>query len=327
MLRRGIETTDATGRQREGFKRAFSFYEREHSELTRAIELGHQAIARGEGDPAQTRASIATLQSQLHDLENGWERSTLRQRMAARTTSSTRAEARTLSSSRTAPSRSAGTATSSTTLTGYAARFNSLSQDLGGFVERIMPGAFAETLRAHTDILGLYHHRYEDVLARTSAFTLEIAENLVGLKFSMQLADDDSLGRNITSRVRRRDIHGMSFGFWPGQERWLFAQGPDGIDIRELVTIDRLFEISVTAVPAYLSTSVHVVEPSGRSEPSRSAGRKHTWSRDQEFPDRDAYTSESQFNDAVESWEYACWLDGYRETELRRIEKLLGIQH
>ena len=40
-------------------------------------------------------------------------------------------------------------------LTGYAAVFNSFSQDLGGFVEIIRPGAFRDALAGGADVRGL----------------------------------------------------------------------------------------------------------------------------------------------------------------------------
>jgi phage head maturation protease len=51
-------------------------------------------------------------------------------------------------------------------LVGYAAVFDSLSHDLGGFRERIKRGAFADSIRRR-DILALYSHSYDSPLART----------------------------------------------------------------------------------------------------------------------------------------------------------------
>ena len=59
-------------------------------------------------------------------------------------------------------------ATGSRTLKGYAVRFNSRSVDLGGFVEQLMPGCFAESLAAGDEIRALLDHDHTKILARRS---------------------------------------------------------------------------------------------------------------------------------------------------------------
>lgn len=58
-------------------------------------------------------------------------------------------------------------------IVGYAAKFNSVSRDLGGFVEKIKPGAFNASI-ASGDIRALWNHENRYVLGRTSSGTLKM---------------------------------------------------------------------------------------------------------------------------------------------------------
>src|SRR5688572_8331853 len=62
------------------------------------------------------------------------------------------------------------------TFSGYAAVFDSLSDDLGGFREIIRPGAFGESLRARRDIKMFHNHNSDIVLASKKAGTLKLIE-------------------------------------------------------------------------------------------------------------------------------------------------------
>jgi HK97 family phage prohead protease len=139
-------------------------------------------------------------------------------------------------------------------LEGYAALYNSLSQDLGGFVERISPGAFDQSLRDNPDVFSLFNHNWDQVLGRTTAGTLDLTTDEKGLRFSVSLPDTD-YGNNLAVSVGRGDITGCSFGFMvpPGGDSWTTQQ--DGRALRSLNTIE-LHEITVTPVPAYPETSV-----------------------------------------------------------------------
>ena len=139
-------------------------------------------------------------------------------------------------------------------LVGYAAVFNSLSQDLGGFKERIVPGAFKTTVTSGIDVRALVDHDSAKLLGRTSNGTLRIAEDNIGLRVEIDLPDGVSYADDIRQLVKRGDIRGMSFGFRVRQGGQRFVE-EGGIKIRELTDID-CRECSVVGQPAYQATSL-----------------------------------------------------------------------
>lgn len=138
-------------------------------------------------------------------------------------------------------------------LAGYAAVYNSYSQDLGGFVERILPGAFKRTLTAPDHIRALLEHDQQRLLGRVGSRTLSLQEDTKGLYFELSLPDT-TYARDLGVLVERGDISGCSFGFRvpEGGDHWDMRSGKL---TRDLVAID-LQEITITANPAYLDTTV-----------------------------------------------------------------------
>lgn len=136
-------------------------------------------------------------------------------------------------------------------LEGYAALFNSMSADLGGFTEVIRPGAFTRALADKPDVLALFDHDTRHVLGRTGAGTLHLEEDNKGLRFAIDVAAT-STGKDLLVSVGRGDIRGASFAFVAKEDRW--TQGNAGM-IRELLDVD-LLDVTVTANPAYPETTV-----------------------------------------------------------------------
>src|SRR4051812_22717786 len=89
-------------------------------------------------------------------------------------------------------------------LVGYAAVFNSLSSDLGGFKERIKPGAFRTSVTGSADIRALVDHDASKLLGRTSSGTLRVAEDEHGLRVEIDLPDT-SYAKDVRTMVQRRD--------------------------------------------------------------------------------------------------------------------------
>ena len=136
-------------------------------------------------------------------------------------------------------------------LEGYAALFNSRSENLGGFTETIQPGAFRKTLDSRNNVFLLYNHDTSAVLASRRAGTLTLAEDERGLKISASIAPT-STGRDVAVLVKRGDLSGFSFGFsMParGGDSW----NSEGTE-RVLKSV-RLHEVSLTPMPAYTATN------------------------------------------------------------------------
>ena len=138
-------------------------------------------------------------------------------------------------------------------LAGYAAINNSQSQDLGGFVERIIPGAFKRSLTKPDNIRALLEHDPQRLLGRVGSRTLSLQEDTKGLYFELSLPDT-SYARDLGVLVERGNISGCSFGFRvpQGGDHWELRAGKL---TRDLVVVD-LQEITITGNPAYLDTTV-----------------------------------------------------------------------
>ena len=139
--------------------------------------------------------------------------------------------------------------------TGYAAVFNSDSYDLGGFVERIAPGAFANSLRAATDgetnIYALWAHRDDQPLGSTGSGKLTLSEDEHGLAFSM---DTTRMSAMQLDALRDGDLR-MSFGFRVREDNW--RESEDGFYERTLIEVE-LFEVSFVISPAYPATEAGI---------------------------------------------------------------------
>lgn len=140
------------------------------------------------------------------------------------------------------------------TISGYAAVFNQLSLNLGGFREVIRPGAFKGTLERGADVRALFNHDPSKILGRTKAGTLKLKEDRHGLWFELQPAVTPTT-KEVVANLRAGNLDGCSFAFRALKDHWR-AQG--GENVRELVEVD-LQDISIVTFPAYPATSVQVL--------------------------------------------------------------------
>jgi HK97 family phage prohead protease len=152
-------------------------------------------------------------------------------------------------------------------IVGYAAVFNSLSQVLWGFREKIAPGAFGASLA--DDVRALWNHDTAYVLGRTAAGTLRLSEDAKGLRVEID-PPETALAASFVESIRRGDVSQMSFGFSVLEDTW--DEDDQGQMIRTLLKV-KLYEVSPVTFPAYTETEVGVrallgdeVTPPARAE-------------------------------------------------------------
>ena len=147
------------------------------------------------------------------------------------------------------------------TVEGYASVFNSMSEDLGGFREIILPGAFSEVL--DNDVRALYNHDSNYLLARTTSGTLELKEDDKGLYYRFEMPNT-SYGNDMLELFRRGDLSQSSFGFTVEKDSWRMQ---DGQHVRYIERVGSLFDVSPVVYPAYTAASsgLRSAEPQGES--------------------------------------------------------------
>ncbi len=152
-------------------------------------------------------------------------------------------------------------------ISGYAIVFNQKSQLMysrrsgGLFEEIILPTAVSEDLLKNSDVKALIEHNRERLLARANkgVGTLKLEIDNIGLKYEFQIPNTTE-GRDIAEMITRGDIAGSSFAFTTKYEDTEYVErkwdGERKLWICQVKKIESLYDISITADPAYLETSV-----------------------------------------------------------------------
>lgn len=136
---------------------------------------------------------------------------------------------------------------------GHGAVFNKLSENLGGFREVIAPGAFDDCLQ--DDVRGLIGHDDVLILGRTSAKTLRIGVDAEGLTYEID-PPDTTYARDLLVSLERGDIRESSFGFRVARGGDDWDEDENGVLIRTIRKVARLYDVSPVTFPAYPDTDV-----------------------------------------------------------------------
>ena len=142
---------------------------------------------------------------------------------------------------------------------GHASVYNTMSEDLGGFREIIAPGAFDDVLE--NDVRALINHDGNLILARTTSGTLALSTDEKGLRYEFEMPET-SYGKDLAVSMKRGDITQSSFAFTVADDSW---DTRDGMDVRTINKVKRLFDVSPVTYPAYPDADNLVIAQRGLS--------------------------------------------------------------
>lgn len=132
-------------------------------------------------------------------------------------------------------------------ISGYAVVFDSDSEDLGGFIERIDPRAFDNA--DMTDVRALFNHDPNFVLGRTVNGTLKLEIDERGLKYEITPPNTQTIRDLVIEPMKRGDVSQSSFGFTIMDNKP--STRDDGTFVSTVTQVGRLFDVSPVTFPAY----------------------------------------------------------------------------
>ena len=152
-------------------------------------------------------------------------------------------------------------------VSGYALKFNTLSCDLGGYIETIDPSALDETIIKQSDIFAVINHSYDcgGVLARSrfGKGKLLITVDNIGLRYEFKLSDSP-VHNQLRQYLDDEIITKSSFSFTISDYQWVNnSDGSEYVDENGLQRLiikrfDKIFDVSPVFEPAYQDTECKI---------------------------------------------------------------------
>jgi len=140
---------------------------------------------------------------------------------------------------------------------GYALLFNTLSRDLGGFIEEIAPSALNGVLDKSDVLAVLNHNENKGVFARSrfgkGSLHLEVDDK--GLRYWWKVGKS-ALHQELAELIERGDIFSSSFAFTVREDGETWESIGNGMYKRTITQFDELFDVSPVYRPAYEETTV-----------------------------------------------------------------------
>lgn len=153
-------------------------------------------------------------------------------------------------------------------IVGHPVVYNRWSEDLGGFREKVIPGALTKTL-LESDIRALFNHDPNFVLGRNKSGTLTLADQAERLRMDATPPDTQTVRDLVIEPMRRGDIDQMSFSFRVAGPAFVRQSPKDTVPKgtgevwnadfteRELHAL-QMYDVSVVTFPAYVQTDAQV---------------------------------------------------------------------
>lgn len=133
----------------------------------------------------------------------------------------------------------------------------------GEFKEIIRTGAFDDTdfsdvrLLVNHDMKGiaLARSRHNNKSDKPNTMQLSVGENGINIKADIDTVNNEQ-ARALYSAISRGDMDGMSFQFFVAEDnqRWSVK---DGVEVREILKVDKVIEVSAVNFPAYEGTDIN----------------------------------------------------------------------
>lgn len=138
-----------------------------------------------------------------------------------------------------------------TVIRGYAAKFGTFSEDLGGFRTTIAPGAFDRVIML-ADCRLLVNHDPNLLMGRVSSGTLKLTTDATGLHFEGVPPQTDTTA-HYAELIRRGDLDGCSFTCEIDVDQWDWS---GETPIRTIQSVSELYDVGPVTFPAFPDTSV-----------------------------------------------------------------------
>lgn len=147
------------------------------------------------------------------------------------------------------------------TIVGYALKFNSPSEDLGGFTEVVSSGALDSA--DLSDVRALIDHDPTKILGRTTNGTLKLTVDEIGLKYEVT-PSDTTYSRDLLVNMDNGNINQCSFSFILNYdnencETWEY-DNETNMYKRTINDIGQVLDVSAVTFPAYSNTECVVAQ-------------------------------------------------------------------